>query len=293
MINTFLKYIEFEKRYSKHTVISYQNDLHQFSVFLSSLDQNLNLRLVTYPHIRSWIISLVEDGIQPSSVNRKMASLRTFYKFLIRSGSIENDPTIQLRALRTSKRLPQFVQQKEMNHLFDSVEFGENFFGIRDRLIMELLYATGIRRAELIGLKNFDINIEKKQIKVLGKRNKERVIPLTIEVTKLIQKYLQLREEKFLGSITDFLLLTDKGQPLYDVFVNRKVKRYLEVTTSLDKKSPHILRHTFATHLLNNGADLNAVKELLGHSSLAATQVYTHNSLDKLKKVFEKAHPKA
>jgi len=293
MINTFLKYIEFEKRYSKHTVISYQNDLHQFSVFLSSLDQNLNLRLVTYPHIRSWIISLVEDGIQPSSVNRKMASLRTFYKFLIRSGSIENDPTIQLRALRTSKRLPQFVQQKEMNHLFDSVEFGENFFGIRDRLIMELLYATGIRRAELIGLKNFDINIEKKQIKVLGKRNKERVIPLTIEVTKLIQKYLQLREEKFLGSITDFLLITDKGQPLYDVFVNRKVKRYLEVTTSLDKKSPHILRHTFATHLLNNGADLNAVKELLGHSSLAATQVYTHNSLDKLKKVFEKAHPKA
>ena len=293
MINTFLKYIEFEKRYSKHTVISYQNDLIQFTVFLSSLDQSLNLRLVAYPHIRSWIISLVEDGISPSSINRKMASLRSFYKFLIRSGFVDIDPTTQLRALRTPKRLLQFAQQSEMNHLFDTVEFGENFAGIRDRLIMELLYATGMRRAELIGLKNSFINIEKKQIKVLGKRNKERIIPLNIEVTKLIQKYLQLREVEFMGSANDFLLLTNKGEPLYEAFVYRIVKKYLGVTTSLEKKSPHILRHTFATHLLNNGADLNAVKELLGHSSLAATQVYTHNSLEKLKKVFEKAHPKA
>ncbi len=293
MINSFLKYIEFEKRYSPHTVTSYKNDLEQFNVFLTTLDTTLNLELVSYAHIRSWVISLVEDKLSPSTVNRKMASLRSYYKFLVRSGTISNDPSIQLKALRTPKRLPQFAQESEMQRLFESVNFGNDFKGIRDQLMMELLYATGMRRAELIGLKTSFINIKKRQVKVLGKRNKERIIPLNIEVAKLIQKYLQLREEEFMSGANDFLLLTDKGQPLYEAFVYRKVKKYLGATTSLEKNSPHILRHTFATHLLNNGADLNAVKELLGHSSLAATQVYTHNSLDKLKKVFEKAHPKA
>jgi len=180
-----------------------------------------------------------------------------------------------------------------MQNLFELVDFGNDIEGVRDQLILELLYATGMRRAELIGLKTTSVNIKKRQIKVLGKRNKERIIPLTIEVTNLVQKYLRLRNEKYMTEANNFLLLTDKGQPLYEAFVYRKVKKYLGATTSLEKNSPHILRHTFATHLLNNGADLNAVKELLGHSSLAATQVYTHNSLDKLKKVFEKAHPKA
>ncbi len=293
MINTFLKYIEFEKRYSVHTVVSYKNDLDQFNIFLSSLDSHLKLESVTYQHIRSWIISLVEDKIAPSSVNRKMASIRSYYKFLLRSGLITKDPSLQLKALRTPKRLPQFAQEHEMQNLFELVEFGDDFKGVRDRLMLELLYATGVRRAELIGLKTTSINVEKRQIKVLGKRNKERVIPLTIEVANLVQKYLQLREVEYMSEANDFLLLTNKGQPLYEVFVYRKVKKYLGATTSLEKNSPHILRHSFATHLLNNGADLNAVKELLGHSSLAATQVYTHNSLDKLKKVFEKAHPKA
>lgn len=292
MIESFLKYIEFEKRYSKHTVISYKNDLEQFNIFLSNLDQQLNLQSVTYPHIRSWVITLVEDGISPSSVNRKMASLRSYYKFLMKSGALKKDPTVQLKALKTSKRLPQFAQESEMQRLFDLVDFGNDFTGKRDELMMELLYATGIRRSELIALKVDSINLGKSQIKVLGKRNKERIIPLNTEVAELIQKYLKMRDEAF-GNTNNFLLLTDKGEQLYDGFVYRKVKRYLGATTSLEKKSPHILRHTFATHLLNNGADLNAVKELLGHSSLAATQVYTHNSLDKLKKVFEQAHPKA
>ncbi|MCB0505017.1 MAG: tyrosine-type recombinase/integrase [Cyclobacteriaceae bacterium] len=292
MIESFLKYIEFEKRYSKHTVISYKNDLEQFNIFLSNLDQQLNLQSVVYPHIRSWVITLVEDGISPSSVNRKMASLRSYYKFLMKSGALKKDPTIQLKALKTSKRLPQFAQESEMQRLFDLVDFGNDFTGKRDELMMELLYATGIRRSELIALKVDSINLGKSQIKVLGKRNKERIIPLNTEVAELIQKYLKMRDEAF-GNTNNFLLLTDKGEQLYDGFVYRKVKRYLGATTSLEKKSPHILRHTFATHLLNNGADLNAVKELLGHSSLAATQVYTHNSLDKLKKVFEQAHPKA
>ncbi len=293
MINSFLKYIEFEKRYSTHTVTSYKNDLQQFNVFLSALDASLKLNLVSYYHIRSWIISLVEDKLSPSSVNRKMASLRSFYKFLVKSGRITKDPSIQLKALRTPKRLPQFAQETEMQQLFELVDFGNDFSGVRDQLMMELLYATGMRRAELMGLKISSVNIEKRQVKVLGKRNKERVIPLNIEVANLIREYLKLREVECMGGINDFLLLTDKGLPMYETFVYRKVKKYLGATTSLEKNSPHILRHTFATHLLNNGADLNAVKELLGHSSLAATQVYTHNSLDKLKKVFEKAHPKA
>lgn len=293
MIDSFLKYIEFEKRYSSHTVTSYNNDLEQFKVFLTSLDASLNLELVSYHHIRSWIIALVEDKISPTSINRKMATLRSFYKFLLKSNRINKDPSVQLKALRTPKRLPQFAQEVEIQRLFELADFDDSFSGVRDQLLMELLYATGIRRAELMGLKIEAVNIEKRQIKVVGKRNKERVIPLHIEVVKLIQKYLKLREVEFMGGDNDYLLLTDKGQPLYETFVYRKVKKYLGDSTSLEKKSPHILRHSFATHLLNNGADLNAVKELLGHSSLAATQVYTHNSLDKLKKVFENAHPKA
>lgn len=293
MINSFLKYIEFEKRYSPHTVISYKNDLEQFNIFLTSLDSQITLDKVEYLHIRPWIISLVENKISPASINRKMASLRSYYKYLVKSGAIVSNPSKQLKALKTPKRLPQFAQESEMQRLFESVEFGDKFEGVRDQLILELLYATGMRRAELIGLSVSSFNVHKSQIKVLGKRNKERIIPLNKEVARLVQKYLQLREVEFMSVANNFLLLTNKGEPMYEAFVYRKVKKYLSATTSLEKNSPHILRHTFATHLLNNGADLNAVKELLGHSSLAATQVYTHNSLDKLKKVFEKAHPKA
>lgn len=293
MINSFLQYIEFEKRYSTHTVVSYKNDLSQFNVFLSTFNSSLQLNQVTHSHIRAWIISLVDDGLSPGSINRKMATLRSYYKFLVRTKAIKTDPTVTLKALKTPKRLPQFAQEKEMQYLFDQVAFANDFEGVRDHLMLSLLYTTGMRRAELIGLTTGAVNCKKNTIKVLGKRNKERLIPLTLEVAKLVKMYLPLREEKLMNGANNFLLLTDKGQPLYETFVYRKVRKYLGATTSLDKKSPHILRHTFATHLLNNGADLNAVKELLGHSSLAATQVYTHNSLEKLKKVFEKAHPKA
>ncbi|MEN8249830.1 MAG: tyrosine-type recombinase/integrase [Bacteroidota bacterium] len=290
MINSFLKYLKFEKRYSQHTVAAYAADLEQFSVFLAQ--EKAVIQDVDYQDIRLWIISLVEDGLHPSSINRKMASVRSFYKFLLKQELISKDPSQRLQALKTPKRLPEFVQEKDIVSLFDQHNFGDDFFGLRDKVILELLYGTGMRRAELLGLQENSINFEKKQIKVLGKRNKERIIPVTQTVIDLIRNYLDARKNQFEGAAST-LLVTDKGEACYPMLIYRTVVKYLGSVVSLEKKSPHVLRHTYATHLLNNGADLNAVKDLLGHSSLAATQVYTHNSLEKLKKVFQQAHPKA
>lgn len=291
MVETFLKYLSFEKRYSAHTLAAYEKDLQQFSNFLKFEFEISDLSEVKHPHIRGWVASIVEEDISPKSVNRKIATLKSFYKFLLGRGYVSLNPTTQIKPLKTEKSLPTFVKENEVVHLLDQIEFTKDFAGTRDRVLLELLYATGMRLSELIGLKVSDINTYENTLKVLGKRNKERVIPIGNAMISLVQEYLPLREQ--LNPSENRLLLTDSGDKLYPMFVQRKVKHYLTAVTTISKKSPHVLRHTFATHLLNKGADLNAVKDLLGHTSLAATQVYTHNSIEKLKAAFDQAHPKA
>ncbi|MEO1050223.1 MAG: tyrosine-type recombinase/integrase [Bacteroidota bacterium] len=293
MQSSFLKYLEYEKRYSKHTISSYHADLTQFQSYLDSQFPDSSLEEVNYALIRSWVISLVEEKLSPSSVNRKIASLRAYYKFLLRREIIDKDPTTKIRPLKTAKKLPQFVQENDIIRLLNDFRFEESFEGYRDRIIMELLYGTGIRLSELINLPVSNIDFHQNTLKVLGKRNKERVIPFTDVTSHLLQSYLNQKNNFFSGQSAENLLVTNEGKPCYPMFVYRTVKKYLSLFTTLDKRSPHVLRHTFATHLLNKGADLNAVKDLLGHTSLAATQVYTHNSIEKLKAAFEQAHPKA
>lgn len=291
MIESFLKYLRYEKRYSEHTLIAYRRDLEQFQSFLSEAFEILDSKEAKHPHLRSWVVELMESGITPNSINRKIATLKSYYKFLLGREYIETNPTGRLKPLKGEKRLPSFVRENEMITLLDQVDFSEDFFGYRDRLILELLYATGIRLSELINLKDTDINTYQGSIKVLGKRNKERLIPTADFIVKLLKSYQLMRDAQF--GMSEYLLLTDKGEQLYPMMVYRTVRKYLEQVTTISKKSPHVLRHTFATHLLNKGAELNAVKDLLGHTSLAATQVYTHNSMEKLKSVFDQAHPKA
>ena len=293
MIDSFLRYIQYEKRYSDHTVSSYKNDLMQFQAFLIGLEPDLKIESANYQHIRSWVISLIEDGIKPASVNRKIAALRSYYKFLLKRDEIKIDPSQRLQPLKSGKKLPQFVQEQEIQRLLDQFDFEDSFKGTRDRLVLELFYGTGMRRAELIGLRESDVNLVKQQLKVLGKRNKERIIPLSKSLAHIIEEYKEKKQAQFPAAESDSLLVTDQGKPCYPVFIYRVVVKHLGQYISLEKRSPHVLRHTFATHMLNKGADLNAVKDLLGHSSLAATQVYTHNSLEKLKRVFDQAHPKA
>ncbi|MGJ3234470.1 tyrosine-type recombinase/integrase [Marivirga sp.] len=293
MLNTFWKYLEFEKRYSHHTLVSYQNDLNQFSKFLESQYQTHDLLKAEHRHIRAWIVSLMQEKINPKSINRKIISLRAFYKFAISREAINQNPTQKIKALKTSKELPQFVQEKEMDNLLNLIDFTDDFEGCRDALIMELLYGTGIRLSELIGLKYSDFNIQSKTIRVLGKGNKERVIPFHNKILTRLNIYISHKNKMFSGNGNTALIVSNNGNEAYPMMINRITKKYLNQVTTISKTSPHVLRHTFATHLLNKGADLNAVKDLLGHSSLAATQVYTHNSLDKLKKVFDQAHPKA
>ncbi|WP_318840740.1 tyrosine-type recombinase/integrase [Reichenbachiella ulvae] len=284
-----MKYLLNEKRYSVHTVGSYEIDLLQFQSFLEDLDADLDQ--ASTKMLRAWIVSLIEEGKSPRSVNRKIASLRTYYKFLLKRELIKKNPALNLKPLKTAKQLPQFVQKSEMNNLLDHSVFSDDFEGHRDRVIMELLYSTGIRRAELIGLKEEDVDLFNGTIKVLGKRNKERIIPLAKSNVALLKSYISSKNNA--GFESPFMLVTNQGKQSYPMMINRIVKKYLGYISNIDKKSPHVLRHTFATHMLDNGADLNAVKDLLGHASLAATQVYTHNSLEKLKTVFDQAHPKA
>lgn len=291
MVETFLKYLSFEKRYSKHTVEAYRKDLLQFSDFLVTDFEISTLEEARHPHIRGWVVSLMDNAIAPKSVNRKIATLKSFYKFLLGRAYIDSNPTSQIKPLKTEKDLPAFVKEDEITDLLDKVEFSSDFTGQRDRLLLELLYSTGIRLAELQGLKETDVNFYENTIRVLGKRNKERIIPIGNSLIQLISNYQNLKKD--MGMAEAHLLLTDRGEPLYPMFIYRKVKKYLSAVTTLSKRSPHVMRHTFATHLLNKGADLNAVKDLLGHTSLAATQVYTHNSIEKLKAAFDQAHPKA
>lgn len=293
MLNTFLKYLQFEKRYSVNTLISYKSDLDQFVAFLETQYQLNNLLLAEHRHIRSWIVALMQQKITPRSINRKMASLRMFYKFAISREQIKTNPVQKIQALKVAKNLPQFVHEADINDLLTLFVFDDSFEGSRDAFVMELLYGTGIRLSELIGLRLKDFNLPSRTIKVLGKGNKERVIPFHTAIKDRLNHYLFHKKECFLHTEDEPLIVSSKGEKSYPMLIYRIVRKYLDQCTTIDKRSPHILRHTFATHLLNKGADLNAVKDLLGHSSLAATQVYTHNSLDKLKAVFDQAHPKA
>lgn len=293
MIDSFLKHLQYEKRFSPNTVLAYQNDLFQLLDFLLTVHSLRDIRLANHAMVRSWIIHLSESGIEPASVNRKIACLRTFFKFLLVRQMISKDPMAKIRVLKTKKRLPSFVREDEMVNLLDNHIFDEGFEGWRDRLILELFYGTGIRLSELLNLKETSIDLSNRTIKVLGKRNKERIIPFSQNLVTIIENYLAVRNRDVEKKDHGNLFVRANGEPCYPMMIYKTVKKYLGKFSSVEKRSPHVLRHTYATHLLNNGADLNAVKDLLGHSSLAATQVYTHNSMDKLKKVFDQAHPKA
>lgn len=293
MVSYFLQHIKYEKRLSHHTVTAYEGDLKQFSAFLLFQYEFKEPEKADFQMIRSWIVALVDEKIENRSINRKIATLRTFYNFLLRHKAITTDPMLKIKALKTDKTLPKYVEEKPMENLLDNIEFSDDFSGLRDKLVLELLYGTGIRLAELIGLKITDLNLYNNTLVVLGKRNKQRIIPVNKSLVEAIKKYLTLRTDIIDDTTNTYLIVTDSGTQTYPMFIQRLVKKYLSLVTSLEQRSPHVLRHTFATHLLNRGADLNAIKDLLGHTSLAATQVYTHNSIEKLKKVFKQAHPKA
>lgn len=293
MTESFLKYLQFEKRLSLHTLKAYKIDLEQFATFLNKNFPDYELQTADFGVVRSWVISLVESGIGSISVNRKIACLRSFFKFLRKEEIIEKDPMVKISILKTSKKLPSFVKEKEMASLLDTALFPDNMEGLRDKLIIELFYATGIRLSELVTLKENQIDLRNRTIKVLGKRNKERVIPFSAGIILNIQAYKSKRNKEVLQKDHGFFFVTQSGEPCYPMMIYRSVKKYLSLYTSSEKVNPHVLRHTYATHLLDKGAEINAVKDLLGHTSLAATQVYTHNSMDKLKKVFDQAHPKA
>lgn len=289
-IEEFLKYLEFEKRSSPHTVKSYKTDLEQFKLFLESRFSTIDYSLIDKKDVRTWIIELSRLKNSPTTINRKIVAVRTFFKFLKRSGVVSLNPAEKLESLKTKKRLPVFVEEKKIDFLLDSVDFDDSYEGERNKMIIELFYATGIRLSELKNLKVSDVNFYKSEIKVLGKRNKERIIPFSSEINKLLTNFLQKREE--LNSVSNFLFLTKKGKQIYEKLIYRVVTQYLEMVTTMSKKSPHVLRHTFATHMLNKGADLNAIKELLGHANLSATQIYTHNTFEKLKNIYKQAHPR-
>jgi integrase/recombinase XerC len=291
IVNFFLQHIQHEKRSSKHTVTAYVNDLRQFEAYLKTSYDFLYPQLADFQMIRSWIVSMAEAKLENKSINRKIATLRTFYNFLLQKKVIQHDPMLKISALKTGKNIPVFVKEKEMNLLLEGIEFPDDVIGQRDKLILELLYGTGMRLSELVDLEENSIDFYNASITVLGKRNKQRIIPISKLLMLQIKQYQAVKLENLLGN--KFLIVTEKGEQSYPVMIQRVVKKYLTLVTTLEQKSPHVLRHTYATHLLNNGADLNAIKDLLGHTSLSATQIYTHNSMEKIKKIYEQAHPKA
>ncbi|HEY3390597.1 MAG TPA: tyrosine-type recombinase/integrase [Prolixibacteraceae bacterium] len=288
----FLSYLKYEKRYSQNTLTAYENDLDQFILFGKKLVEDFYVEKVDYHLIRQWIVSLMDNNISAKSVNRKISTLKTFFKFLLREGVIEKNPTDKVAIPKMRKKLPVFVQEKEMNRLLDGRFFTEDFEGRRDKAVVSLFYGTGIRLSELVGIRFSDLNLSEKMVKVNGKRDKQRLVPFPLEIASVLIDYIKLRNELFPDS-GNFLFLTGNGDPVYNKLIYRIVKRQLSLVTTVNKKSPHILRHSYATHLLNRGADLNAIKELLGHANLAATQIYTHTTFEQLKKVYKQAHPRA
>ncbi len=287
----FLTHIQFEKRYSPHTVTAYRTDLDQFFIFIQHQYDTEDITGINHFMIRSWLVSLMDQHLSSRSVGRKLTSLKSFYRYCLKEGAVESNPVSRVVAPKTSKRLPVFIEKENMDLLLDQIDFGEGYRGMRDRLMVELFYLTGMRRSELMNLKEQDIDFTQNTFRVLGKRNKERLIPFTPELGKTLNQYLEVKRSEF--GECDQLFLTDKGSKMYPRLIYSTVKKYLSMVTTSAKKSPHVLRHTFATHLLNEGADLNAVKELLGHANLAATQIYTHNTIEKLKRIYKQAHPKA
>ncbi len=286
--NQFIHYLKVERRYSKHTLSAYQKDISQFSLFIEQ-QYELLFAFVKHIHIRSYIVELMSSNISNRSVCRKISAIKSLYKFLLRGGVVSVSPLANVQLPKISKRLPSFVKENEILLLGKRSFFSDDFSGLRDYLMIRLFYQTGIRLSELTNLKDSDVS--KDSIKVLGKRNKERIIPISSEFAQLLQEYKQLKNVEFEG-IPTTLIVTDSGKKVYEKFVYRKVNYYIGNVSSIEKRSPHILRHTFATHMLNNGADLNAIKEILGHENLSATQIYTHNSFEKLKNIHQQAHPR-
>jgi integrase/recombinase XerC len=290
-LEQFLKYLKFQKRYSHHTVTAYENDILQFSTFLSSIDQNFST--ANHQSVRAWIVNLMDDGLESKSVNRKISSLRSFYKYLLKEDIVSKNPIAKVQTPKVAKKLPAFVSEEKLNALLNHNTFTNEFESVRDKLILELLFGTGIRLNELLQLKTNDVHLTEKTLKVLGKRNKERIIPINTALIEILKSYISIIKNLNFESSTEKLIVTNKGKPAYPKLIYRIVNQYLSLITTQDKKSPHILRHTFATSLLNKGADINAIKDLLGHANLAATQVYTHNSIERLKLIYKQAHPKA
>ena len=284
----FISYLSSERRLSQNTIVSYSNDLDQFHCFLNEhFNITSQISEVSFHIVRSWVANLFENGVQPRSINRKISTLKTFFKYLEREELIDVNHMLKVVGPKASKNLPLFVKENEIKLLLEEVAFDDGFIGKRDKLIIEIFYLTGMRLTELINIKLTDLDFHNKSIKVIGKRNKERIIPLSDSVLTSIQSFIHEFDLK------EFLITNYKGNKVYSKLVYRVVRKYLSKITSINKKSPHILRHTFATHMLNNGADINAIKDLLGHSNLNATQVYTHNTVEKLKSIYKQAHPRA
>ena len=286
-LKEFINYIQSEKRYSDYTITSYKVDLNQFFNYLIEEYKIDTPKNVTFKIVRNWISYLLESGLKPRSVNRKISSLKSYFKFLVNSNYSDSNPTLKIISPKTSKRLPVFIEKEKINSLLDAKFFDDNFIGYRDKLIIELFYFTGIRLSELLNISIKDVDFNNSQIKVLGKRNKERLIPLTYTLISELKKFINN------NNLNSYLFVDENNKKLYSKKVYRIVNKYISKVSSLKKKSPHILRHSFATHMLNNGADINAIKEILGHANLSATQIYTHNSIKKLKNVHKQAHPKA
>ncbi len=302
-LERFIRYIKFEKRYSPHTVSAYQSDLNQFFNFLNNPDKQTpapepvitHPSQITHHHIRNWMVEQMNDQILARSINRKIATLRKYFKFLLQEGVIEVNPSSKINTPKVPKNLPVVVEDaKLIQMLDDNIVFSDDFEGLRDKLVIELLFGTGMRLSELLGVKDSDINTYEGTVKVLGKRNKERIIPINKELELLIADYQELkRKQDFFSNNSLTLIVTNKGADAYAKLIYLIVQKYLSYISTQNKKSPHVLRHTFATSLLNRGADLNAIKELLGHANLSATQIYTHNSVERLKSIYKQAHPKA
>lgn len=302
-IDRFIRYIKFEKRYSPHTVSAYQSDLDQFINFLNNPDKITPppVAVITHPsqishyHIRNWMVEMMNDSILARSINRKIATLRKYFKFLLQEGVIEINPASKINTPKIPKNLPVIVEDVKLTQMLDDNEvFSKDFKGLRDKLVIEMLFGTGMRLSELLGVKETDINVYEGTIKVLGKRNKERIIPVNNELKLLIAEYQELKKKQdFFSNNSLTLIVTDKGANAYAKLIYLIVQKYLSYISTQNKRSPHVLRHTFATSLLNRGADLNAIKELLGHANLSATQIYTHNSVERLKSIYKQAHPKA
>ncbi|MXV17864.1 tyrosine-type recombinase/integrase [Hufsiella ginkgonis] len=291
-LTRFISYLQYEKRFSPHTFGAYREDIQQYSDFLSQSE--INLADATHFHVRSWMVELLDNGMSPKSVARKLSSLRSFYKFLLREGLASHNPLMQVKAPKIPRKLPVFVEEEKLNLLLDDPGvFAGDFTGLRDKLVMEMLFGTGMRLAELVSVREGSVDFHAETIKVLGKRNKERIIPVDKSLVNLISLYISEKKKQQFNNNSLTLLVTNKGLDIYPGLVYRIVKKYLSSISTHQKKSPHVLRHTYATSLLNHGADINAIKELLGHASLAATEIYTHNSVDRLKLIYKQAHPKA